>query len=123
MEVKSTDKVEEDRIKEAETETMKHFKANRKTKEKKLSKEFGTDVKIKTIDIGSIILNLDLKDGGVIKYIAFLSKSGILSNIFQYMITQELRDKCGLEDMSITASLLPSESGNIEQLTAKLNTN
>ena len=113
--------VKKDQVKEAEAETRKHLKANKKTTEKKLSKEFGTEVKIKNIDTGSIILNLDLKDGGVIKYIAFLCKSGILSDIFQYMITQELRDKCGLEDMSITASLLPSgsQSGNIEKLTLK----
>ena len=121
MEVKSTDKVEQDQIDKAEAYTLKHFKATKRSREQTLSKELGTEVKIKKIDQGSIILYLDLKNGEVVKYITFLSKSGILSDIFQYMITQELREKCRLEDMSITASLLPSESqpGNIKILGPK----
>ena len=112
IKLKMKGKVGKDRIKKAESHVIKHFKARKPIIKKKLTKEFGTNVTINKTDSGSILLHLQLEDDGddIIRYIMFLDKSGILSDIFQNMITQKMKDKCELEKMSVKASFLTSKS-------------
>ena len=112
IKLKIKDKVGKDKIKKAESQVIKHFEAGKPNVEKKLTKEFGTNVTINMPGSGCILLHLQLEDDGddVIKYIMFLDKCGILSDIFQNMITQDLKDKCECVKMSVKASFLTSKS-------------